>query len=264
MSKDFRVTKKVRLNDFSPGHTAGLDKEETQARTTELCRRIGELQPLLHANARNGLIVVLQGMDTSGKDGAARRLLEFVNPAGVETTNFKAPTSEELAHDFLWRVHRAVPRYGNIGLWNRSHYEDVLVVRVLGLQPKEVWKRRFDQINAFERNLAESGYVLLKFFLHISKAEQAERLQARLKDKTKHWKFELADLKMRQHWKEFQGAYEDVLNRCSADCAPWHIVPADRKWFRDYVIAQTVLEALEGLNLTWPKASSDLRRVRVT
>lgn len=263
MSLNFRVTKKVRLKDFDPAETAGLDKQETLARTTDLCRQIGELQPRLHANARNGLVVVLQGMDTSGKDGAARRLLEFVNPAGVETTNFKAPTSDELAHDFLWRVHRAVPSYGNIGLWNRSHYEDVLVVRVLGLRPKSVWKRRFDQINAFERHLSENGYLVLKFFLHISKAEQAERLQARLRDRTKHWKFELADLKMRQHWEDFQEAYGDVLNRCSPTCAPWHIVPADRKWFRDYVIAQTALEALEGLNLTWPKASSELRNLKV-
>lgn len=263
MSQPFRITKKIRLKDFDPSYTAGLDKEETRARTKELCQRIGELQPLLRANARHGLLIVLQGMDTSGKDGAARCVLEFVNPAGVETTNFKAPNSEELAHDFLWRIHRAVPRYGSVGVWNRSHYEDVLVVRVLGLQPKEVWKRRFDQINDFEQQLVENGYVVLKFFLHISKQEQAERLRSRLKDRTKHWKFELADLKMRQHWERFQEAYEDVLNRCSPRHAPWHVVPANKKWFRDCVIAQAVVEALEGLDLTWPKASSELRGVRV-
>src|SRR5262249_45495566 len=157
-----------------------------------------------------------------------------VNPAGVETANFKAPSTEERAHDFLWRVHKQVPRFGNIGVFNRSHYEEVLIVRVLKLKPKEIWSKHFDQINAFERQLTENGVILLKFFLHVSKEEQAERFRARLKDPTKNWKFSKDDLEMRKHWHKFQAAYEDAINRCSTDFAPWHVVPADHKWYRDY------------------------------
>src|SRR6267142_6875061 len=194
MSQPIKITSPIRLKDFNPDFHEGLDKDETREKTERLCHRICEMQELLHADARQALLIVFQGMDTSGKDGAAKRVLEFVNPAGVETANFKSPSSEELAHDYLWRIHKAVPRYGNIGVFNRSHYEDVLIVRVMKLQPEKVWRARYDQINAFEKHLAENRVVLLKFFLHISKAEQAERLQARLEDPRKNWKFESADL----------------------------------------------------------------------
>ena len=263
MKQPLRVASPVRLKDLAPGFSNGLDKEVTREKTLKLCQRIGELQEMLHANAKHSVIILLQGLDTSGKDGAARRVLEFVNPAGVETANFKAPAPDELAHDFLWRVHQRVPRYGNIGVFNRSHYEDVLIVRVLKLQPEKVWRARYHQINAFERHLSENRVVLLKFFLHISKKEQAERLQARLDDPRKRWKFEGSDLAMRAKWAEFQKAYEAVLNRCSTPWAPWHVIPADRKWYRDYIIARTVVDALEKLKLKWPKPREDLSKIKI-
>ena len=263
MSQPFKITSKIRLRDFNPSYHGGLNKEETREETTRLCMRFGELQHLLYANRTHSVIMLLQGMDTSGKDGASKRMLEFVTPAGVETTNFKVPSSEDLAHDFLWRVHKAAPRYGNIGVFNRSHYEDVLVVRVLELEPKDVWSERYDQINAFERILTKNNTILLKFFLHISKSEQAERLEARIKDSTKNWKLELNDLKMRGYWKDYEEAYEDAINRCSTGYAPWHIVPADHKWYRDYVIAETMVKALEKLKMKWPKPKEDLSKIKI-
>ncbi len=263
MSQPIEVTSKIRLRDFNPSWHDGLDKDKTRARTDKLCEKIGELQHLLYANHKHSLIILLQGMDTSGKDGASRRVLQHVNPAGVETANFKTPSSEELAHDFLWRVHRALPRYGNIGVFNRSHYEDVLVVRVLKLAPKSVWQARYEQINAFEKILADNHVILLKFFLHISKQEQAKRLLARIEDPTKNWKFSQDDVRMRKYWNQFQQAYEDALNCCSTRCAPWHIVPADHKWFRDYVIAKRVVTALEDLHMKWPKPREDLSKIKI-
>jgi PPK2 family polyphosphate:nucleotide phosphotransferase len=263
MKQPIKVVPPIRLKNFDPDFHDGLDKDETREKTTKLCQRVGELQDLLYANARQAVLILLQGMDTSGKDGAARRLLEFVEPAGVETSNFKAPSAEELAHDFLWRVHKAAPRYGSIGVFNRSHYEDVLIVRVLKLQPERVWRVRYEQINTFEKHLVENRVILLKFFLHISKAEQAERLQSRLENPRKNWKFESADLEMRKKWPQFQRAYEDALNCCSTSWAPWHIVPADRKWYRDYVIARTVVTAMEKLKLKWPQPKEDLSKIRI-
>jgi PPK2 family polyphosphate:nucleotide phosphotransferase len=263
MKQPIKVVPPIRLKDFNPDFHEGLDKDTTRDKTTKLCQRIGELQDLLYANARQAVLILLQGMDTSGKDGAARRVLESVEPAGVETANFKAPSAEEQAHDFLWRVHQRVPRYGNIGVFNRSHYEDVLIVRVRKLQPERTWRPRYDQINAFEKHLVENRVILLKFFLHISKAEQAERLKARLEDKRKNWKFESADLEMRKHWPQFMRAYEDALNCCSTSWAPWHIVPADRKWYRDYVIARTVVGAMEKLKLKWPPPKEDLSKIKI-
>jgi PPK2 family polyphosphate:nucleotide phosphotransferase len=263
MAQPIKITAPIRLKDFDPDFHHGLDKEETREKTLKLTQRIGELQELLHADADQALLILLQGMDTSGKDGAAKHLLEFVNPAGVETANFKSPTSEELAHDYLWRVHRLVPRYGNIGVFNRSHYEDVLIVRVLKLQPPSIWQTRYDQINAFEKHLVENNVVVLKFFLHISSDVQAERLKARVSDPRKNWKFELSDIEMRAQWGKFQKAYEDAINYCSTRYAPWHIIPANRKWYRDYVIAKTVVKAMEAMKLEWPKPREDLSRIRI-
>jgi PPK2 family polyphosphate:nucleotide phosphotransferase len=263
MKQPIEIKRRVRLRDFDPAADFGWDKERTRAETRELQERIGGLQAKLYANTGRALLIVLQGMDASGKDGATRAVLEFVNPAGVEVANFKAPSAEELAHDFLWRIHRAVPAYGRIGVFNRSHYEDVLVARVLKLVPEKAWRPRYGQINRFEEHLVENGYVLLKFFLHLSRQEQAERLRARLEDPAKNWKFEGADLRMRQHWDHFREAYEDVLNRCSPRPARWHVVPADRKWVRDHVIARAVCAALEEMQLAWPKPKEDLSKYRV-
>jgi PPK2 family polyphosphate:nucleotide phosphotransferase len=263
MSQPIKITSKIRLRDFSPSFHAGMDKDKARDKTTRLCEQIGDLQHLLYANHKHSVVLLHQGMDTSGKDGAGRRVLDFVTPAGVETANFKTPTSEELAHDYLWRIHKALPKYGNIGVFNRSHYEDVLVVRVLNLKPRSVWEARYAEINAFEKYLTENNVILLKFFLHISKAEQARRLQARLDDPKKNWKFEMNDIKMRGHWKRFQQAYEDAINLCSTTCAPWHIVPADHKWFRDYVIARTLVEAMEKLNMRWPRPRENLKGIRI-
>ena len=263
MKQTIKVTPPIRLKEFNPAFSDGLDKDVTRERTTRLCQRLGELQDLLYANARQSVLILLQGMDASGKDGVIKRVLEFVNPLEIEIANFKAPSTEELAHDYLWRVHQRVPRYGHIGVFNRSHYEDVLIVRVLKLQPEHVWRARYDQINAFEKHLTENRVILLKFFLHICKDEQAERLKARLQDRRKNWKFESGDLQMRAKWPQFQRAYEDALNRCSMPWAPWHIVPADRKWYRDYVVARTVVDALEKLKLKWPKPHEDLSKIRI-
>jgi len=263
MAQQIRIASRIRLRDFDPDYCGGLEKDETGDKTRKLCERIGELQHLLYASATHAVIILLQGMDGSGKDSTGASVLEFVTPAGVQTTNFKAPSAEELAHDFLWRVHKAVPRYGCLGLFNRSHYEDVLIVRVLGLQPKKVWRDRYEQINAFEKLLSDNRVVLLKFFLHISKEEQAERFRERLENPTKCWKFSITDLKMRERWDDFQRAYEEAINRCSTQHAPWHIVPANRKWFRDYLVACIIVKALEQLHLKWPKCKDDLSKVKI-
>ncbi len=263
MSQPIKVLSPIRLKDFNPDFHERLDKDETREKSLKVCQRIGELQELLHADARQALLIVLQGMDASGKDGTVRHVLQSVNPAGVETANFKVPSAEELAHDFLWRVHKVVPRYGNIGVFNRSHYEDVLIVRVLKLQPTHVWRARYDQINAFEKHLTANGVVILKFFLHISRAEQAERLKARIADPCKNWKFQPDDLKMRAHWPKFMKAYEDAINYCSTHYAPWHVIPANRKWYRDYIIVKTVAKALEAMKLKWPKPHEDLSKFRI-
>jgi PPK2 family polyphosphate:nucleotide phosphotransferase len=263
MKQPFEIHGEIRLREFDPSFCDGMDKDEACKKTAKFCKQIGDFQELLYANSKHALLILFQGMDASGKDGAAKRVLECVNPAGVETANFKQPSLEERAHDFLWRAHKAVPRLGNIGVFNRSHYEDVLIVRVLGLQPAAVWRQRYDQINAFERILTLNGVVLLKFFLHISKEEQAERFRARLEDPAKNWKFSEQDLKIRQHWNGFQRAYEEAVNRCSTEYAPWHIVPADRKWYRDYVVARTVAHALENLRMKWPKPVEDLSGIKI-
>jgi PPK2 family polyphosphate:nucleotide phosphotransferase len=263
MSQPIQIRSPIRLRDFSPDFHDGLDKEEAREKAAHYAERIGELQEILNADASKALLIVLQGMDTSGKDGAIKHVLQSVNPAGVQTSNFKAPSTEELQHDFLWRVHKVVPRLGDIGVFNRSHYEEVLIVRVLKLKRVQVWRARYDQINAFENYLVGNGIVILKFFLHISREEQAERLRARIMDPSKNWKFKSDDLKMRAHWGKFQKAYEDAINYCSTPYAPWHIVPANRKWYRDYIVSKTVLKALENMNLKYPKAEEDLSKIRI-
>jgi PPK2 family polyphosphate:nucleotide phosphotransferase len=257
------ITGKIRLKDFNPDDHAGVEKEKAKDKTAKFGAKIGEMQQLLYANSSHAVLLIFQGLDASGKDGAIRGLLHHVNPAGVETANFKVPSAEERAHDYLWRVHKVVPRYGNIGVFNRSHYEAVLVERVLKIVPKRVWSSRYDQIVAFEEMLAENRVVLLKFYLHISKEEQAVRLRERLADPRKNWKFSQADLHTREHWDEYMVAYEDMLNATSHAAARWHLVPADRNWYRDYVISRTVLRAMENLKMKWPKPREDLSKIRI-
>ena len=228
------------------------DKEETQAATEKLVVRLGELQELLFAEHQRKVLIILQGMDTSGKDGTVRKVLRETSPQGVRVVSFKKPTETELDHDYLWRVHANVPGRGEMVVFNRSHYEDVLVVRVHSLVPKSVWRKRYDQINEFERMLAEEGTTILKFFLHISSDEQRERLQARLEDPTKRWKFEHGDLEERKRWPDYMRAYQEAIERTSTSNAPWHIVPADRKWVRDWIISGLIIDALEKLKMKYP------------
>ncbi|HYI11378.1 MAG TPA: polyphosphate kinase 2 family protein [Thermoanaerobaculia bacterium] len=250
---------RLRLSDFDPEDVslAPGGKQKTAEKSDALVERIAELQELLFAEHRRKLLVVLQGMDTSGKDGTIRHVMRGVSPQGVRVTSFKKPTEVELDHDFLWRVHAATPGAGEIAIFNRSHYEDVLVVRVHSLVPPAVWKKRFDQINNFEETLAESGTTILKFFLHISPAEQLERLQARLDDPTKRWKFEHGDLEERKLWDQYQRAYEEAIRKTSTARAPWIIVPANKKWYRNWVVANAVVEALEGMDMKYPEPDLD-------
>lgn len=256
---------KIELSKWDPNDTGDFKggKEEGLAKLVKLNSRLETLQELLYAEHKHKVLIVLQAMDTGGKDGAIRRVFDRVNPAGVRVAGFKAPTLEELDHDFLWRVHKVVPGRGELVVFNRSHYEDVLVVRVHNLVPPEVWGKRFDQINEFEHTLAENGTTILKFFLHIDLDEQKERLQARLDDPAKHWKFRLGDLEERKLWPKYMEAYEDVLNKTSTKYAPWYIVPANRKWFRDLLISTVLVDTLEGLKMNYPVSEENLDGVVV-
>jgi PPK2 family polyphosphate:nucleotide phosphotransferase len=243
--------------DFKGGKEEGLAEVET------LNAKLEELQEVLYAEHRHKVLIVLQAMDTGGKDGAIRRVFDGVNPQGVRVASFKVPSEEELEHDYLWRVHKVVPGKGELVIFNRSHYEDVLVIRVHKLVPPEVWKKRYEQINAFERHLAENGTTLLKFYLHIDRQEQKERLQARLDDPTKRWKFRLGDLDERKLWREYTEAYEEALSKTSTDHAPWYIVPANRKWYRDLVISSVLVETLKKLEMKYPEPDENLNGVVV-
>lgn len=244
----------IKLKTFDPGDSSAFPKgkEAAALRLVELNTRLEVLQEQLYAEHKHKILVVLQGMDTSGKDGVVRGVFEHVNPQGVRVAAFKVPSPEELEHDYLWRVHKQVPGKGEIVIFNRSHYEDVLVVRVHEIVPAEVWRRRYEQINTFERLLAEEGTTILKFFLHIDKAEQKQRLLERLADQEKHWKFNPGDIKERARWQDYMESYEDVLNKTSTSWAPWTVVPSNKKWFRNLVIAEMMVEALEKLNITLP------------
>lgn len=255
---------KVDLKDWDPAEAAEFNggKQEGLTAIAALVAKLDSLQELLYAQHEHKLLIVLQAMDTGGKDGTIRRVFEGVNPQGVRVASFKVPTQAELDHDYLWRIHSEVPGKGEIVIFNRSHYEDVLVVRIHGLVAPEVWKRRFDQINEFEHMLAAEGTTILKFFLHISPAEQKKRLLARLKDDTKQWKYNPGDLKERALWSKYTQAYEDVLSRTSTEYAPWYIVPADRKWYRDWVIATVLVKTLTDMGLGYPKPPFDVDAAR--
>ncbi len=256
---------RIDLGKWDPSDTSAYsgEKAEGKDRLDELNEELEALQELLYAEHRHKVLVVLQGMDTSGKDGTIRHVFEGVNPQGVRVASFKVPTPLELDHDYLWRVHQKTPGSGEIVIFNRSHYEDVLVVRVHSLVPAAVWSRRYEHINAFERLLADEGTTILKFFLHIDLEEQKERLQARLDEPQKRWKFSMGDLKERKRWEEYQQAYEDVLSKTSTDWAPWYIVPANRKWYRNLVVATVLVEALHGLEMQYPQPEEGLDDVRI-
>ncbi|MGB8214409.1 MAG: polyphosphate kinase 2 family protein [Anaerolineales bacterium] len=256
---------KVALSKWDPNDTSGFkgDKKAAQPEIAKLVQKLDTLQELLYAEHKHKMLIVLQAMDTGGKDGTIRHVFSGVNPSGVRVASFKQPSAEELQHDYLWRIHKQTPANGEIVIFNRSHYEDVLVVRVHNLVPPEVWEKRFDQINEFEHYLAQNGTTILKFYLHIDKDEQKKRLQARLDDSTKHWKFSLADLEERKRWPDYTQAYEDVLSRTSTKYAPWYIVPANHKWYRDLVISSVLVQALENLDMHYPQTTENLAGVVV-
>lgn len=254
----------IRLKDYDPADSGMYrSSEEAEEHLKKQLDELARLQNLLYAESRRAVLIILQGMDTSGKDGTIRHVLAGLSPLGVQVKAFKAPTEEELAHDFLWRVHQAVPRKGYVGIFNRSHYEDVLVVRVHGLVPKKVWKARYRQINDFERTLAKNDVIVLKFFLHISKAEQKRRLEERLSDPTRYWKFSMKDIEERGYWSAYRKAYEAALTECNTRWAPWHIVPADHKWYRNLVVAEALVQALGDLNMEYPPPTVDLSQVTI-
>jgi PPK2 family polyphosphate:nucleotide phosphotransferase len=250
---------KIRLKQWDPDDTFGHKRNDKALDKT--LNRLRELQHLLYADKRYALLIILQALDAGGKDGTIRHVMSGVNPQGCEVVSFKAPSSEELGHDFLWRIHKAVPNKGNIGIFNRSHYEDVLIVRVHDLVPKATWHHRYRQINEFEHMLTQNGITVMKFFLHISKDEQKKRFEARIQDSSRNWKLSLPDFEERQHWDDYTEAYEDALQKCSTDWAPWYVIPANKKWFRNYLVAELIVSALDGMRLKYPPPSVDVSKV---
>ena len=256
-------SKLSRIDPDDTGPFSDRDDPRVKRRLDRATEKMIDLQQRLVGENRQRLLIVLQAMDTGGKDGAIRRVIGPLDSRGCRVESFKAPSEEERAHDFLWRVHRHAPRLGEFSIFNRSHYEDVLVARVLGFVPPSVWKRRYAHITAFEQLLSDEGTKLVKVFLHISKDEQRVRLEERLRDPSKHWKFDEADLEMRAKWADFQVAYEEALQKTSTRHAPWYVVPANKKWFRDVAIAELVAEALEELDPRYPAAKLDVAKIRI-
>jgi PPK2 family polyphosphate:nucleotide phosphotransferase len=246
---------KVRLRDHDPRDTSGFkgSKDDAVAETRALGQDLQKLQELLWADHRHRILLVLQGLDTSGKDGTVSHVFDGVNPQGVRVAKFGPPSPVELAHDFLWRVYPELPESGEIAIFNRSHYEDVLIVRVDHLAPRDVWSRRYHEINEFERTVVDEGTTVVKFFLPISRKEQTKRLQERLNDPTKHWKFSASDMTERRNWNQYTPAIEEMLERTSTPWAPWYLVPSDRKWYRDLVVSRVLVRTLKDLKLRWPK-----------
>jgi PPK2 family polyphosphate:nucleotide phosphotransferase len=263
--KRFKVAagSEVKLKDVDPGFKDDHESHAAAAEEIEKDRKkLRELQELLYSDGRGSLLICLQGLDTGGKDGTINHILGAMNPQGCNVAAFKQPSAEESAHDFLWRIHPAAPARGRVTIFNRSHYEDVLVVRVHDLVPKAVWSRRYDEINAFEKELAAAGTHILKFYLHISKKEQLQRFKARLDDPAKQWKISESDYKERKFWDDYVKAYEVALSSCSTRHAPWFVIPSDHKWFRNLAIARVVVEYMEGLNLQFPRPSVNLAHIR--
>jgi PPK2 family polyphosphate:nucleotide phosphotransferase len=263
--KEFRIKpgKSVRLKDHNPSETLDFTKQQAEIKIEENINALYDYQYLLYAEDRRSLLIVLQGMDAAGKDGTIRHVMKGLNPQGCTVTPFKVPSSEELDHDFLWRIHKAAPAKGDIAIFNRSHYEDVIVARVRKLVDKEVLKQRYKQINHFEKMLSQNGTAVLKFFLHIDKDEQKRRLEERLKDPRKNWKFNINDLNERKLWNDYGEAYERALEECSTDEAPWYVVPANKKWFRNLVVSEIINKTLDKMDLKLPKSKADLSKIKV-
>jgi PPK2 family polyphosphate:nucleotide phosphotransferase len=254
---------RIKLKDIDPGFKDRHENHKDAAAEIEIYQqKLRELQQLLYAERRRSLLICLQAMDTGGKDGTINHVLAGMNPQGCRVASFRQPSPEEAAHDFLWRVHRAAPARGEVVIFNRSHYEDVLVVRVHGLVPKDIWSRRYDRINEFEKGLVDHDTHILKFFLHISKEEQLTRFKQRLDDPAKQWKISESDYSERKFWDDYLEAYEDALSRCSTDHAPWFVIPADHKWFRNLAVARIIAEHMEGMNMNYPKPKLDLEHIR--
>lgn len=256
--------KAVDLGKYPADATLGLkDRAAAEEELPRLGQRLSELGGLLAANRKHAMLVVIQGMDASGKDGTIKHCIGPLNPSSLRIASFKAPTSTELGHDFIWRVHQVCPARGEIGIFNRSHYEDVLVVRVENLVPKEIWSRRYEAINAFERHLANEGTLMVKLWLNLSNKEQALQMQERLDDPTKNWKFNADDLAKREKWDDYMEAYRVMLEETSTDWAPWYAIPADRKWVRNVVVSEILVDALERLDMKWPKLDPAVRKLKI-
>ncbi len=264
-SENFRVKpgNTVRLNKID---AAFKDKHEDQASALveieKFTHRLRELQYLLYAEGKRSLLIVLQAMDAGGKDGTINHVLGSMNPQGARVYGFKVPSAEEAAHDFLWRIHQAAPQRGQVAIFNRSHYEDVLISRVHGYVPKKVWSKRYELINDFEKNLVDSGTHILKFYLHISKEEQLRRFKQRIDDPARHWKISESDYKEREYWDDYTKAFEDALSKCSTSHAPWFVIPANHKWFRNLAVSQIVVETLESLKMAFPQPTVDIKEIK--
>ena len=256
------ANQKIKLGDINPNDTGKIGgKSEAKKLLSKNIARMAELQNVLYAQDKHAVLIVLQAIDAGGKDGTIRSIMSGVNPQGVRVTSFKKPTEEELSHDFLWRVHKNVPQRGMIGIFNRSHYEDILVVRVHNLVAKSIWQRRYTHINNFERLLADSNVTILKFYLHISKEEQKERFQARLDQPHKRWKFNPGDLDERALWNDYMATFEDAINKCGTNYAPWYVVPANKKWYRNLLISETIVQTLEDMKLAYPQPVTGLDNI---
>jgi PPK2 family polyphosphate:nucleotide phosphotransferase len=264
-SNDFRVKSgtKVNLTKIDAGYHDGIDDEDKADKELEkYTARLSELQAMMYAENKHALLIVLQALDAGGKDGTIHHVMESMNPQGCSVVGFKVPTPEELAHDYLWRIHQHTPRKGQITVFNRSHYEDVLVVRVHNLVPEEVWSKRYNDINAFERTLANSGTTIVKFYLHIDKEEQLGRFRDRLDQPDKQWKISESDYSERDYWDDYQQAYTDAISKCSFNHAPWYIIPANHKWFRNLAVSQILVETLEGMKMKYPEPTVDLTEIK--
>jgi len=252
-------TTRFRLSKFDAGDTHGVSKSQAAKALPGHVEKLAALHDLLYAEHKRSLLIVLQGMDAAGKDGTIKHVMSGVNPQGCTVTSFKQPSTQELDHDFLWRIHAAVPPKGSIGIFNRSWYEDVLITRVHGLVPPDVWKQRYSEINDFEKMLTENNVRILKFFLHMSNKEQARRFDERLADPRKNWKASPADFKEREHWDEYQSAYEDAIAKCGTKDAPWYVIPSDHKWFRNFAVGDVIVRTLESFRMRYPKAAAGVQ-----
>ena len=263
LSKDLKIApaSRVKITSIDPANTHGVSKAAALKRLEQNCQKLSVLQYELFAEAQRAVLVVLQGIDAGGKDGTIKHVMSGLNPQGVSVTSFKVPEGEEKRHDYLWRIHRAVPEYGKIGIFNRSHYEDVLVVRVHNLAPKREWEKRYHQINDFERMLTQNRIHVVKFLLYIGREEQARRFRQRIDDKSKNWKFSAADVREREYWDQYMDAYTEVLRRCSTDHAPWYVIPANYKWFRNLAVSEILVDTLEKMKLKFPKPAADLKGI---